>query len=89
MSVNLAELKRPISFFTILTVTVIVWVAYRVSLQNIILEFTLLLCTKVKVEFLSEIPKFFFELFRQRVNFGRKQKDDLKNFVREGHPRGA
>ncbi len=26
-----------------------------------------------------------FELFRPRVNFGRKQ-DDLKNFVPEGHP---
>ena len=31
--------------------------------------------------------KCFFELFRQRVNFGRKQKDDLKNLVPEGHPR--
>ena len=30
--------------------------------------------------------KNFFELFRQRVNFGRKQKDDLKKFVPEGKP---
>ncbi len=33
-----------------------------------------------------ETFRTFFELFRQRVNFGRKQKDDLKNFVPDGHP---
>ncbi len=28
----------------------------------------------------------FFELFRPRVNFGRKQKDDLKKFCSRGTP---
>ncbi len=38
----------------------------------------------------SEKKKFFFELFRPRVNCGRKQRVDLQNFVPEGHPnRGA
>ena len=27
------------------------------------------------------------QLFRPRVNFGRKQKVDFQNFVPEGHPK--
>ena len=34
----------------------------------------------------EDSEKMFFELFRPRVNFGTKQKDDLKNFVPGGHP---
>ncbi len=34
----------------------------------------------------GRFQKFFFELFRPRVNFGRKQKNGLKNFVPQGHP---
>ena len=35
------------------------------------------------------LQKIFFELFRPRVNFGRKQEVNLQNFVPEGHPRGG
>ena len=37
----------------------------------------------------GKIQKIFFELFRARVNFVRKQKVDFQNFVPEGHPRGG
>ncbi len=39
--------------------------------------------------FFRKIPKIFFELFRPRVNFGRRQKVDLQNFVLEGHPNSS
>ncbi len=41
--------------------------------------------TGVKDPKVGRFRKFLFELFRPTVNFGRKQKDDLKNFVPEGH----
>ncbi len=42
--------------------------------------------TGVRDPEVGKIPKIFFELFRPRVNFGAKQKSELKNFVLEGHP---
>ena len=42
--------------------------------------------TVVRDPEVGKIQKIFFELFRPRVNFGRKQKVDLQNFVPEGHP---
>ena len=33
----------------------------------------------------GRFPQKLFELFRPRVNIGRKQKDDVKNSVSEGH----
>ncbi len=66
---------------------------------NTILDFILQLFTKVKpwprsLQFsfrnFPEVRRFQkkkkIELSRPRVNFGGKQKVDLRNFVPEGHP---
>ena len=42
--------------------------------------------TGVRDREVGRFRKNVFELFRPRVNFDGKQKDDLKNFVPEGHP---